>query len=445
MRGELSDRGWIAGTLAALVLAGACAGGGGSDVTWSRRPLGRLGEVRVFAPASDEEGLVFLVSDAAGWRPALDEAARDLAEDGFAVAGVDLPSMLAKLAASDDGCHYVVADFEDASHRLERDLGFDEFRAPVLAGLGPGATLAYAALAQAPAATIGGALGAPNGLALPTRVPLCPGAASTAVPGGFTYGTPSAPLPGWLASPVPADASGPEVAAAVDEAIAARAPVGRGALAHLPLTEIPSEGNGDLLAVIFSGDGGWRDLDKTIGERLAQWGVAVVGVDSLRYFWTERTPERVAADTTRIIEHYGARWERPHVMLIGYSFGAGVLPFVVNRLPADVRQRVVEVSLLGLEAAAAFQFHVGGWLGLKDPTARPVLPELQKVDPRLVQCVYGEEEEDSLCPDPALGPIERIRTTGGHHFDGDYVALARRLLDGARRRARRLDMLAPPA
>jgi len=54
--------------------------------------------------------------------------------------------------------------------------------------------------------------------------------------------------------------------------------------------------------------------------------------------------------------------------------------------------------------------------------------------PRRLQCFYGEEEEDTLCRDPQLAAAEVIRTKGGHHFDEDYVALARRILDGARRR-----------
>ena len=48
---------------------------------------------------------------------------------------------------------------------------------------------------------------------------------------------------------------------------------------------------------------------------------------------------------------------------------------------------------------------------------------------------FGDEEEDTLCRDPALAGAEIIRTSGGHHFDGDYQALARRILDGARQRS----------
>jgi type IV secretory pathway VirJ component len=64
----------------------------------------------------------------------------------------------------------------------------------------------------------------------------------------------------------------------------------------------------------------------------------------------------------------------------------------------------------------------------------PVFPEIQRMDLSLVQCFYGEEEDDSLCPSPDLAKAEVIRTSGGHHFDGEYSDLAKTILDGARRR-----------
>ena len=63
-----------------------------------------------------------------------------------------------------------------------------------------------------------------------------------------------------------------------------------------------------------------------------------------------------------------------------------------------------------------------------------VVPELQRIDPRLVQCVYGDEETDTACTSPALARSEVIRTRGSHHFDGDYPALAAHILAGLRRR-----------
>jgi type IV secretory pathway VirJ component len=396
---------------------------------------GRLGEVSLFRPAADPRGFVFLFSDADGFTPDLARAAAALAARGTAVVGVDLRSYRRGLAASDDGCHYVIAEIEALSQRLQRELGFDRYRSPLLAGVGEGATLACAGLAQSPAATVAGAVCVDPSVALRTRVPLCAGAASTPVAtGGFAYGAVAEP-PGILRRETTAagEDRSARLVAAVDALLEGVGEAPR-ALSGLPLVEVPAAPGGELLAVIYSGDGGWRDLDKTIAEILARRGVPVVGVDSLRYFWRAKSPDEVARDLASILAAYRARWGARKVLLIGYSFGAGILPFAVNRLAAAEREAIVQLSLLGLEPTAPFEFHVSGWLGGESKDARPVLPELVRIDPRLVQCVYGEEEENTLCRAPELAGCERIRTSGGHHFDGDYQGLARKILAGAERR-----------
>jgi type IV secretory pathway VirJ component len=417
---------------------------------------GRLGHPLLFRPSAPPTAFVVLVSDRGGLAPGLERAAAQLAARGAAVVAVDLDAYLRGLAASDDGCHYVVAELEALSQRLQRELGAARYHSPLVAGVGQGAALAYAALAQAPAATVGGAALLDPAPALETRVPLCAGADSTpAATGGFAY-APKGDLPGSLrvaATGEPAaavralaDATGTRVErargadpgarlVAALEPLLAREESPDAALADLPLVELPAERPGALFAVIYSGDGGWRDLDKEVAGFLAAKGVPVVGVDSLRYFWDERAPDVVARDLARILAHYRARWATPSAILVGYSFGAGVLPFAVNRLPAGERARVVQVSLLGLAPDAPFQFQIAGWIGAPDRRALPVLPELERIDLGQVQCFYGEDETDSLCRDPALAASERIHTAGGHHFDGDYEALAARILDGARRRA----------
>jgi type IV secretory pathway VirJ component len=416
---------------------------------------GRLGEVVLRRPAGAPQALVFLFSDEGGSSPAWDRSAERIRAGGAAVIAVDLAAYLDGLRRSDDGCHYLISEIEALSQRVQRELGSASYGSPVLAGAGAGGTLAYAALAQAPAATIAGAVSVDPSPVLATRVALCPGAPARPAAGGFAYGAPSA-LPGFfrvssraaLDAPVAALAEGgvqpagdgsPEERLA-DRVVAALAVRSGAMLRGLPLVELPSPVAGSTLAVIYSGDGGWRDLDKAIGEILAREGVPVVGVDSLRYFWRRKTPEQVADDLAAIQAHYCAAWGRTRTALVGYSFGAGILPFAVNRLPEPERARVVQVSLLGLGTHAAFEFKASGWLpqlGLDVDPYRDeplVLPELQRIDPRLVQCVYGDEETDTACTSPALARIEAIRTRGSHHFDGDYPALAARILAGLRRR-----------
>jgi len=57
----------------------------------------------------------------------------------------------------------------------------------------------------------------------------------------------------------------------------------------------------------------------------------------------------------------------------------------------------------------------------------------------LMQCFYGQDEGDSDCPELARRGVEVIRTSGGHHFNGDYAALSRDImarLEGASLQAR---------
>ncbi|MGG2475679.1 AcvB/VirJ family lysyl-phosphatidylglycerol hydrolase, partial [Rhizobium sp. BR5] len=89
----------------------------------------------------------------------------------------------------------------------------------------------------------------------------------------------------------------------------------------------------DTMAVIYSGDGGWRDLDEEVGSALQKQGVPVIGVDALRYFWKEKEPQEVASDLARIIDTYRKEWKVRNVVLIGYSFGADIIPATYNLLP----------------------------------------------------------------------------------------------------------------
>src|SRR4029077_4940704 len=98
-------------------------------------------------------------------------------------------------------------------------------------------------------------------------------------------------------------------------------------LADLPVVEAIAGGSGELFAVFLSGDGGWAGIDKNVAAALVARGIAVAGLDSLRYFWTPRTPQALATDLDRIVRYYAFHWKRKRAILVGYSQGADVLPF----------------------------------------------------------------------------------------------------------------------
>lgn len=179
------------------------------------------------------------------------------------------------------------------------------------------------------------------------------------------------------------------------------------------------------LAVIISGDGGWADLDRDLAARLEARGVAVLGVDALHYFWTRRTPDEVARELAPPIADRMARWKRDRLILIGFSFGAGILPDVAARLPGDLIDRSVLAVMLTSNTWANWEVHPGDWL-LDEPhkeSTDVVAPALALAHPPIV-CVYGTDETDvSACP-KLTGHATVIPLPGGHHFDGDYDRLA---------------------
>lgn len=208
------------------------------------------------------------------------------------------------------------------------------------------------------------------------------------------------------------------------------------AVSDLPVIEVAAQPgtSSELFAVLLSGDGGWAGLDKEVAAALSKSGVPVVGVDSLRYFWTPRTPASAAADMDRLVRFYAARWKKSKALLIGYSQGADVLPFIVNRLPAASREHLALAVMMGLGKRADFEFHMTNWVS-SSASGLLILPEVQKLPTGLGMCIYGKDEKDSNCPGLDPKQVQLVKLPGGHHFDGDYAKLARIILDGASRPA----------
>lgn len=429
---------------------------------------GRFEKIALYVPKAAARQFVLLLSDSAGWNAAMDETAEALAAQGAMVAGIDVAAFEAKLHAERSACTFPDGDFENLSHHLQAEYKLPTYLTPLIAGRGEGAAMAYALAAQAPAATFGGliTLGFCPRLAL--RKPLCKGLDvhfRPAVPPRSLTALPSVAAPAlsllpakaltltWAALPAPDQACSPGTAhgfvddvdgarwltsvdgvpalkTAYDEVAAGNSntlPPPPASLADLPLIEVPATVPGTRFAVLISGDGGWAGIDKKLAAALAAQGVPVAGFDSLRYFWQKRTPAGLARDIDRVVRYYAARWNRPEVLLIGYSQGADVLPFAINRLSRATRSMVRLHALLSPGQKAAFEFHVGNWLGPSGD--EPILPEAVQLDAADTFCLYGAAEKDSLCPALAPAHAQVLSLAGGHHYTGDFASLATLILE----------------
>ena len=438
---------------------------------------GRFHQFPVYAPATAPTSFVLLLSDDRGWTRTASETARRLARTGAMVAGVDLAKLTAELERDAGQCVSPAGDLENLSHFVQAYEHLPTYLRPLLVGLQSGGAFAYAILAQAQKDRFGGALSIGFCPRLELHKDLCTkgsqlefknDAGAGGHTGGFEFlpakasvgswivakprsddsclradvGSFVAAVPGaaivWLPNG-PAKAWVPQYQAAFDRLVAGStakaAPLPPAVLGDLPVVEVPAVPGSpteNRFAIIQSGDGGWAGLDQGVAEALAAHGIPVVGLDSLRYYWTARTPEGLAGDMDRIIRYYEAHWRKSRVLLIGYSQGADTLPFALNRLPASTRETVSTAVLLGLSAHALFEFHVANWLS-NDDSGPATLPEVSRIAGVPVLCIYGAEETDSPCPKLDPNRARAVKLAGGHHFDGDYAALAQRILDLADR------------
>ncbi|HWL63847.1 MAG TPA: AcvB/VirJ family lysyl-phosphatidylglycerol hydrolase [Steroidobacteraceae bacterium] len=200
----------------------------------------------------------------------------------------------------------------------------------------------------------------------------------------------------------------------------------------LPLVEILAPGRRAVpgrehdLVILLTGDGGWAALDRGLAAAFKDQGVPTVALNSLRYFWKPRIPEQVAFDLGRVITHYLQVWRKSRIILVGYSFGADVLPFALNRLPAALRSHIATVNLLGLSATAAFEIRIMDWI--RATPGLPVAPQLQALSGMRVLCLFGRGDDAALGDSLPPRSVIKQMVGKGHHFSGEYAVLAERIL-----------------
>jgi type IV secretory pathway VirJ component len=422
---------------------------------------GLIPQPRILVPnnGGELEGIVFLISGGQGWGAREDTEAQKLLAAGSAVVGIDFPSYIKSLRADDGECIYMVSDIEDVSQQVQRRIGNPQYRHPIVAGIGEGGALALAMISQSPNATIEEAIAVDPLAGIPLAKELCTPASKQKLGDRTVYGFDDGAVPAavTIVSTPSADAAGkahgqrlkqdhPEVElinsgeapdVALSQVLATRiAAAGRtNQPLDLPLNVLQAKPAMNTMAVIFSGDGGWRDLDSEVGGYLQSQGIPTIGLDSLRYFWSERSPQATADDLAKIIEYYRRQWGVQNVLLVGYSFGADVLPATYNLLPAEDRARVKQITLLGLSHEVDYEISVTGWLGVaSDGKGGDPMTDIVKIDPKLIQCVYGTDEDDDPCPTLKDKGVEVVPIEGGHHFDENYQALGKRIRDSLQTR-----------
>lgn len=439
---------------------------------------GKFGNITVYHPLNSPASVVLFVSGDGGWKDVVVNMAQNMATDGALVLGIDARHYeyyLSKIASS---CVYPAADFEELSLSIQKKYRLPNYLKPVLMGYSYGATLVYGMLAQAPANTFKGAIAIGFSPDIMVNKPLCKGNGLSLYPlkKGVSYmleSTKSLTAPMFvingrkdLACPfgvteaflkgmpmteliaLPNTGHGflkkadweSELSSVYNKLLKAPGFTERKAAENsnlknqqvqpykgdLPLTLIPaSQPNKLPMVFMISGDGGWTSFDQSLAEELASKGLSVLGLDAQKYFWNVKTPDQTSKDVSQAIDHYLTSLGKESLILGGYSFGASIVPFIANRLPAGLKNKLKGVISLSPDVTADFEIHLVDLLNFGSNKEKyNVIAEMKKLSPLVPVSIFGADEGGKIRNRFLNEGMKVLTISGDHHYNKDYEKIA---------------------
>jgi type IV secretory pathway VirJ component len=175
------------------------------------------------------------------------------------------------------------------------------------------------------------------------------------------------------------------------------------------------------LVFYITGDAGYKGFDRFLAEELVAAGYSVVALDAVKYFWITKPPDIASKDASEIIYYYQNLWKTNNIIMLGYSYGAAIIPFVASRLPLDLKKKVKLVASLSPDAEAEFEFHFTSWVGMTVSKEKyDVIKEFFRIRELPVLCIFGEGDADIIKGTAASAWIKPVFLPGGHHYKHDY-------------------------
>jgi len=177
----------------------------------------------------------------------------------------------------------------------------------------------------------------------------------------------------------------------------------------------------------ISGDGGFNKFSTGLCEALNKDDYDVIALNAKTYFDDRKTPEQTTLDITNFLSKKLAGRKNQEVIFIGYSFGADVVPFVLNRLPKNFQYNVKTSFMLASSGSTDFEVHWSDMLGGNTKRSMDVVSEINKIQNKKIVIIDGSDDH-SLDKSRITIKYTYVVLPGGHHFDGDMDEVANELV-----------------
>jgi type IV secretory pathway VirJ component len=189
----------------------------------------------------------------------------------------------------------------------------------------------------------------------------------------------------------------------------------------LPLIITVAKNDSSSFAILISGDGGWTSWDQSLANSLAEKGISTVGLDARKYFWAKKTPEETTIALMEVMKHYLQVWKKQTFILMGYSFGADLIPFIADRLPHEFKNKLQALVLLSPDPKGDFEIHIADMLNFGSSSdTYDVVKEINKKTIPKILCVFGEGE-DVKSVNAFKESYATVNTLhGDHHYNNNF-------------------------
>ena len=195
----------------------------------------------------------------------------------------------------------------------------------------------------------------------------------------------------------------------------------------LPLSLHASTDTTKPLIFYISGDGGFNKFSTSFMTTLNKEGYAIMGLDAKDYFWSKKKPQEAATAIEEAIAQTNKEWKKKGIVLIGYSFGADVSPFMLTHFSPTLSNSINHLILLSPSPKTDFEIHMLQMLGWGKNEGESVPAEINKV-PKPVTIIVGDDENEFPFDQLTIKNKQVIKMPGGHHYDGNVQALSKQVI-----------------
>ena len=191
---------------------------------------------------------------------------------------------------------------------------------------------------------------------------------------------------------------------------------------QFPVKEWRSE-TANTYIFYICGDGGLNNFSIELCNNLNKAGYDITALNAKSYFWEKKTPEESANNIGAYLERLLHSRSNYKIVMVGYSFGADVMPFIINKLPGIIKNKMAGVLLISPSAFTDFEIHWLDILGANKKRSMDVVDGINRMRVSRTVLFFGEDE--SGFPLNKVVKVDTlIKIPGGHHFDHDPRRLA---------------------